>query len=206
MTAPWVQTRTGVAFDLLAPRAEDVVVADIVHGLSRIARFSGATVGSTGYSVAQHSLLCADLIRVWGGDAQLEREALLHDAGEAYYGDITSPVQAAVRAMYRELIADAVVGLGDATGALDPLRELKRRVDPVVRSALGLAAEEPPLVRRADLVALAIERKLLMVACERDWQLPELADTRWTALSPWTAEYAEGQFFERFRQLTEGER
>lgn len=226
---PWVQTRTGVAFHLLAPREEDVNLADIVHGLSRIARFSGATVGDHAYTVAQHSVLCADLIRLWGGDAALEREALLHDAAEAYYGDATSPVQSAVRDMHRitlcafaaeetarwlatERTAESLAVENAVCAAIerlvarlenkDPLRELKRQVDPVVRRALGLAAEEPKLVRRADRVALAIERKFLMVSCPREWELPELADTRWTELVPLSVELAEWHFKKRLDDVT----
>lgn len=163
----WVQTQTGIAFDLLAPRGEDVDIEDIVHALSRIARFSGATRGDYGYTVAQHSLLVADLVASWGAPPELVREALLHDAAEAYYGDITAPVQVAIRAMMP--VND------EGRVARSPLDALKARVDAVVRSALGLPAEESPLVRRADLVALAIERRDLMAPCARDWQLPEFA-------------------------------
>lgn len=183
--ASWIQTRHGVAFDLLDPRADNVRTEDVAHHLSRLARFTGATTGDVGYSVAQHSVLVADLLELWGADARLQREGLLHDAGEAYYGDWTSP---AVRALCE-------LGAGDA------LAELRRRIDVQVRAALGLDPVEPAIVKRADLVALAIERKLLMVACERAWELPELADTRWTALYPQVAVNAEAAFLERLAQL-----
>lgn len=192
MTSPWVQTRFGVAFDLLAPRVEDVRLDDIAAHLSKIARYSGATIGVTGYSVAQHSVLCADIVRTWGGDARLQREALLHDAGEAYYGDATSPVKRALVALLAELGID-----------VDPYALLAARVDPVVREALGLRPTEPALVKRADLVALAIERKFVMAECERDWCLPELADTRWTSLVPIYAQEAERAFVQRHAALVE---
>lgn len=228
----WCQTNSGIAFELLSPSVEMVHIEDIAHHLSRIARYSGATIGITGYSVAQHSVLCADLIRTWGGDAALQREALLHDAGEAYYGDITHPVQVAMREHYQRVIAWAAeqVGVSFAASAttgtdtgiaqvvehaveaaleemlkllapLDPLHELKATVDPVVRSALGLAPAEPALVKRADMVALAIEKKLVMAPCSRRWELPELADTRWTALSPLPASGACEQFERRLEEI-----
>lgn len=187
---PWVQTFSGVAFDLLDPRVESVLINDIAVSLARLPRYAGHTrtrVGTRdcGYSVAQHSVLVADILRTWGADAKMQREGLLHDAPEAYYGDITSPVQ---RALGR-------LGGGDA------LIALKERVDGVVRRALMLTIDEPPLVRRADFVALAIERKKLMAPCERDWNLPELADTRWSTLEIEDAYDAYRSFLVRLRDL-----
>lgn len=187
MIQPWVQTVSGRPFDLLAPRAEDVVVADIAHALSRINRFSGHTIGEP-YSVAHHSMLVADLLASWGAPVAVVREGLLHDAPEAYYGDTVSPVAAAMRSA-----SNAAVGAlpdmlrarqeGECTAARDaawyaltrPLHDLHERIDRVVRAALSLPAIEPAIVKRADLVALAIERRDLMAPCERDWDLPEYA-------------------------------
>jgi uncharacterized protein len=163
MTAPWIQTVSGVAFDLLAPRVEDVRAADIAHALARINRFSGHTLGEP-YSVAHHSMLVADILASWGAPVAVVREGLLHDAPEAYYGDIVSPVAAAIRT------------IDDSTEPTrDPLSMLRRRVDAVVRAALSLPEHETAIVKRADLVALAIERRDLMAPCERDWCLPEYA-------------------------------
>lgn len=231
----WVQTHSGLPFDLLSPAPEQVSRADVLRHLSRIARYSGATLGAYGYTVAQHSILCADLVRLWGGDAALEREALLHDAPETYYGDITSPVQFAIRELHvaaiRETLAevamdfayverdsddvadrndglatqgvvmDALMRFGARLAERDPLRELKARVDPVVRKVLGLADEEPALVKRADLVALAIEKKLVMEKCDRPWKLPELADTRYAILEPVAPEKAHDAFEKRLTDL-----
>lgn len=212
--AAWVHTACGAAVSLLEMQPADVYMLDIAAALSKIARYNGHTTGERGYSVAQHSVLCADLIRVWGGDAHLEREALLHDAGEAYYGDVTWPVQMALGEIHREMVAATIEAVRDGwkyaprdgddvahqhdgrqiesavSGALDelalgltrdPLRELKNRVDTVVRKALKLAEHEPVLVKRADMVALAIERVNLMAPCERDWRLVELADPRFVS-------------------------
>lgn len=176
----WVQTFSGLPFDLLAPRPEDVQIADVAHSLARIARFSGATLGVVPYSVAQHSVLCRDLVALWGWGCEVQREALLHDAAEAYFGDLPAPVLRAVREL----------GGGDA---LDGMRA---RVEGAVRSALGLPAEEHPIVRRADLVALAIERAALMAPCSRDWDLPERADARFLSIVPVTVQVAEAEFLD----------
>lgn len=184
---PWIQTRSGVAFDLLAPAADMVKREDIAHSLSRLARYSGHTIET--WTVAEHSLLVADLLASWGCPAAVVREGLLHDAPETYYGYTVSPVAAAMR----EILVGALDGVLDGmqvTGArgdahmLDPLRRLRECVDRVVRAALSLPETETPIVKRADLVALAIERRDLMVPCERDWSLPEYAPRDWPRLVP----------------------
>lgn len=198
-TKEWVQTASGRAFDLLTPRAEDVVVTDISRGLARLSRFSGATNGMEGYSVAQHSVLVADILAAWGAPPFIVREGLLHDAPEAYYGDITSPVQRAIRRLFmRELES---LGYAEDRGATDPVRVLKSIVDPIVRAALDLPLDETPLVKRADLVALAIERRDLMAPCERDWCLTEFADVRHSIACPTDPITSERRFLDRLAVL-----
>lgn len=178
---PWIQTQSGRAFDLLDPRAEDVVVADIAHALARINRFSGHTHGEP-YSVAHHSMLVADLLASWGAPPAIVREGLLHDAGEAYYGDLTSPLKAALRDHVNphlgkfttsEVTGEHVATIRNVVGTFTA------SIDRVVRAALMLPEHETPLVKRADMVALAIERRDLFGGVEepRDWALPEYAPT-----------------------------
>lgn len=214
MIEPWSQTTSGVAFDLLTPRAQDVRIEDVASHLAKIGRYSGATLGSIAYCVAQHSVLVADILRMWGYGPEIQREGLLHDAPETYYGDTTAPVQAAIRIIFNEMVerltAPTVRAAGHDLGPLpfrplarSPLDELHARVDLVVREALGLPAEESAIVKRADLVALAIERKFLMAPCERDWKLPEAADLRWASLPVWYANDGRDQFLERLREIDE---
>lgn len=193
----WAQTTSGVAFDLLDPRAEDVRLADIAHALSRINRFSGHTHGEP-YSVAHHSMLVADLLASWGAPVEVVLEGLLHDAPEAYYGDITSPVKSAVESMVARafkvlpaFIRDAIHELAPAAEQharwmiLAPLRAFMKPIDECVRGALDIPVCETDLVKRADLVALAIERRDLFggVAEPRDWRLPEHAPPRFDCSS-----------------------
>lgn len=90
MSKHWVQTSTGRAFDLLEPRAEDVNLADIAFSLAHIHRYNGH-VGP--YSVAIHSVACCDVAAVLGLPERVQAVALLHDAAEAYVGDIVSPLK-----------------------------------------------------------------------------------------------------------------
>lgn len=157
----WVQTVSGIPFDLLDPKPDMVRVDDIAHALSRIVRFNGHTSGEP-YSVAHHSMLVADLLASWGAPPAIVREGLLHDAAEAYYGDIVSPLKRAMVAICRDVSDFETVAV---------------RIDEIVRKTLGLPPIQSQLVTRADLVALAIERRDLFGACERDWHLGEYAPT-----------------------------
>ncbi len=92
----FIQTYTGLTFDLQHPSPEMVDIEDIAHALSMLCRFTGHT--SSFYSVAQHSVLCA-----LKAPAHLSMQALLHDAHEAYVGDLNSPLKSIVGAGYGNL-------------------------------------------------------------------------------------------------------
>ena len=79
-----MRTFTGVNFNINSPRVEDIHIEDIAESLSKQCRFNGHCAGF--YSVAQHSILVSDHCenKLWG---------LLHDAAEAYIGDIITPIK-----------------------------------------------------------------------------------------------------------------
>lgn len=137
----WQRMLSGRRLDLLDPSALDVEIADIAHGLARVARWNGQTAGPHVFSVAQHSLL----VEAIGGalDPRLgppERlELLLHDAPEYVIGDIISPLKNAI---------------GDA------YRSVERRLLGAIRQRVGLPAPAPALarlVKRADRIAAYLE-------------------------------------------------
>ena len=80
----WIQTYTGKKFWLLDPRPEDICIEDIGHALSLICRFGGHC--RSFYCVAQHSLYCSEQ-----SDEEHAFQLLMHDATEAYCGDIVRP-------------------------------------------------------------------------------------------------------------------
>lgn len=84
MTPYWIQTYTGRAFDLNDPQPQQVSIEDIAHALSLICRFTGHC--GKFYSVAEHSVLVSRY-------CQWPTEGLMHDAAEAYVGDVSNPLK-----------------------------------------------------------------------------------------------------------------
>lgn len=212
----WMQTASGKPFDLLNPREEDVDPNDIIHALARISRFSGATIisGPLGapYVVLQHCALVMDILDAWGAPPAVIREGGWHECDEPYTGDLTRPVQEAVRSVYRTTMACeyAAGDFGDRCSAtlkelaaIDPLAEVRARVGRVARARLGLPAEETPIVKRADNVALAIEQRDLMAPCARDWQLAEYAPRDIRIKAVLSATQIETDFRAKMRDIEE---
>lgn len=100
----WQRMLSGRRLDLLDPSPLDVEIADIAHGLARVARWNGQTSGDHAFSVAQHSLLVEDIYGVLCPNAAPERRlaALLHDAPEYVIGDMISPFKAVVGGGYKD--------------------------------------------------------------------------------------------------------
>lgn len=94
---------SGRRLDLLAPRAGDIEIVDIAHGLARVARWNGQTTGAHAFSVAQHTLLVERIIddRDRDAGAPLRLAAMLHDAPEYVIGDLISPFKAALGLDYK---------------------------------------------------------------------------------------------------------
>lgn len=146
----WILTRSGRKFDLTNPTADMVDPADIAHSLSMQCRFNGHT--SSFYSVAQHCCLVADLV-----PAEHQLHALLHDATEAYVGDMVRPLKEAMRdrATYH--------------GATCLYEETEQRVWEAICERFDLIPILPASVKHADLVALATEKRDLMPQHQEPW-------------------------------------
>ena len=143
-----IQTVMGNWIDLTAPAPGTITAADISHALSLINRWCGHTCRP--YSVAEHSLLVAEIVeRELGGDVHAQLAALLHDAHEAFIGDISTPAKRA--------LADA--DNADAWGAFEALHtRATRRAFAVVDSSKRYGH----LIKQADAIALATEWRDLM--------------------------------------------
>lgn len=172
----WVQTISGRAVDLLDPNPAQISLVDIAYSLARKPRFNGHVRGH--YSVAEHCCWVSEVSEdgAWG---------LLHDAHEAYTGDIPSPVKAAIRRL---------------VGGTDPLARIEQALDEAIASALKVSIDREA-VEAADLDMLSLEREQLVGAPCKPWTVGGVRPMIDIVLKCWPPEVAERQFLERAMAL-----
>ena len=86
-----IRVRSGRYFDLLDPQPDQFTLADIAGALSKMCRFGGQ-IGRF-YSVAEHSVLCAQQAAADGASIEVQAACLMHDAAEAFIGDVVKPLK-----------------------------------------------------------------------------------------------------------------
>ena len=188
----WQRMLSGRRLDLLDPSPLDVEIADIAHGLARVARWNGQTTGAHIFSVAQHTLLVETVMRHESPrlDQRVRLAALLHDAPEYVIGDMISPFKAVLggdyKAVERRLLAAIHIRFG-LPPQLPP--DIERQVKEADRGAAYLEATELAGFAQA-------EAKRLF---GRDPGLPD--SVRQDYLMPWSAAKAEKRFLARFKSL-----
>ena len=139
----WQRMLSGRRLNLLDPSPLDVELDDIAHGLARVARWNGQTVGGHIFSVAQHSLLVEAIAD--HHDPAMSREwrlaVLLHDAPEYVIGDIISPFKAVIGDAYKAIEAGLLGAIHLHFGLpAQPAAALKRFIKQADRQAAFLEA------------------------------------------------------------------
>jgi len=198
---PWKQTASGTPFFLVNPLPELVdFKQDIPDALARIARFTGH-VPAGPYSVAQHSVIGADAIFEESGRGDLAAAFLLHDAHEAYCGDIATPVA--------EALAALAVGFGFDGSAVvrSALKTLKWRLDVAIHRRANMPFPHDPETQRVvklfDARMLLTEKNHMLARCPRPWGL-ELEGVKpipmHGALKPWPWTHASEEYTLRLKR------
>ncbi|HEX4157752.1 MAG TPA: HD family hydrolase [Rhizomicrobium sp.] len=152
----WQRMLSGRRLDLLNPSPLDIEIEDIAHGLARVSRWNGQTIGAHAFSVAQHCLLVEQITA--GLMPRIAREgrlmALLHDAPEYVVGDLISPFKAAVGIDYKDfelrLLASIHLRFGLPARAPRELLSVLKRADHISAywEATQLAGFDEPEARR----------------------------------------------------------
>ena len=181
---------SGRRLDLLDPSPLDIEIEDIAHGLARVARWNGQTVGDHPFSVAQHSIVVVDICRAisQGSSPRTLFAALLHDAAEYVIGDMISPFKAVIGGEYREVEERLALAIRRRFGLPD-----------------RLMAAAQSTIKQADQIA-AFHEATRLAGFEHSEALrffgrPQVAADGFD-LVPWPTGRAEQEFTERFAELS----
>ncbi|WP_041221824.1 HD domain-containing protein [Deinococcus geothermalis] len=174
----WIQVHSGTAVDLLNPDPASIHPHDIAVALSRQPRFGGHTLRS--YSVAQHSLVVAELLEVTGHTSAVVLQGLLHDATEAFVVDVPRPLKA----------------------LLTEYKVIEGRMWQAVAARFGVPVDLDPAVKWADEEALIHEAHHLLPGGPNGWGgVPELRAPSVLRLTM-HEDQAQAQFLRKLAELT----
>ncbi len=138
----FLQTNSGANFDFNKPDESMINIRDIAHSLARIRRFNGHTDANC--SVALHSVIMSRIV-----PEEFAIPALLHDAHEAYTGDLSSPIKAL---------------LGGA------IKDIERRIDRAISKRFKVNLEPCKTVKKFDLKCLAYEKNSFLPNPDAEWE------------------------------------
>ena len=186
----WQRMLSGRRLDLLDPSPLDIEIEDIAHGLARVARWNGQTLGEHAFSVAQHSLVVEEIaVHLQPGlEPRWRMAALLHDAPEYVIGDMISPFKTALGLDYKLFEA---------------------RLEAAVHLRFGITPQLPApvkaLIKQADRACAFFE------AVQLAGFAPQEALTLFgrppagygLVIEPMSASVAQARYLERFRILSQ---
>lgn len=170
----WITTKSGIKFHLEDPRSDEIEITDIAFALAGLNRFTG----HSRVTVAQHCVIGSYEV-----PERFALEFLLHDAAEAYVGDVNRPLKNIIGRLYRPV---------------------SKRIDRAIRAKYGLPLEESGVVKLVDGRMCLTESRDQMSDRNHEWK-------EHRALSPfpniiitvWSSRYAEDSFLRRFHELTQ---
>lgn len=172
----WMQLVSGHQFWPLDPREGEIEILDIAHALGNICRFGGHS--KFFYSVAQHSCLVSDLLLERDYTPEVALGGLLHDAAEAYVGDMIRPLKK--QDVFRFY------------------NEAERAILDVIEARFGMHFSWPAITA-ADDTMLATEKRDVMNPCPSAWA--PLPEPRNTPIKPWLPVVATTEFLSHFNHL-----
>jgi 5'-deoxynucleotidase YfbR-like HD superfamily hydrolase len=188
----WQRMLSGRRLDLVDPSPLDIEVADIAHGLARVARWNGQTRGAHIFSVAQHTLLVEAVMREHTPrvDIRVRLAALLHDAPEYVIGDMISPFKAVIGGSYKAVEKRLLSAIHIRFGLQPALpADVERQIKDADMGAAYLEATHLAGFAKAEAKRLFGSDPGLPATMIDDY------------LTPWPASKAEKRFLARFKSL-----
>jgi 5'-deoxynucleotidase YfbR-like HD superfamily hydrolase len=181
VTNATIETYSGKWFDILEPRPEQIDIESIAHALSLTCRFTGHV--RYHYSVAQHSLIGSLII-----PRRFALEFLLHDASEAYIGDMSRPLK-------------------HCTPAGKAYREVEAVISGMIRFKYNLPSEQTRIIHEYDNMMLYAEKEQLMGSLEWTKESTEACECPDSKAAPVTLyemapREVEQRFLDQFYYLT----
>ena len=171
MNKPWKQTFSGLVFKYYDPQPEQIVIEDIAHALSNLCRFNGHC--NEFFSVAEHSVLVSENV-----PKEFALEGLLHDAAEAYVGDMVTMLKS----------------------IMPKFDEMEHKIAKIISKKFGIPYPITPEVKIIDRAMLATEKEVLMGPESAPWLIgpKALENVEILSLCPKDAEKA---FLNRYEIL-----
>jgi uncharacterized protein len=175
---PYLQTVSGRWVNPFDPDPSQLDAGDIARALANQCRFGGHS--RVFYSVAQHSVIVSELVEQRGGDVEDAFAALMHDATEAYLGDMPHPLK------HRSPLGAA-------------FKDAEDHLERALRERFGIKPDVPE-IKRVDRSLLATERRTFS---DETWHWPELegVEPLDLELKAWTPDEAAEAFARRYAEL-----
>lgn len=171
---PTILLASGSYFDLLDPVGSAFTIDDIAHGLSMTCRFAGQC--REFYSVAEHSWHAS-----WLVPPALARAALMHDAAEAFIGDVTRPLKS----------------------LLPAYKTIERAIEQAIVDRFAIDGWDAPEIKQADLQMLHDEQQAMMPAHDDGWSTSAGITTWTTHFDHWLPVEAKRRWLQRYDELTD---
>ena len=175
---PYLQTVSGRWVNPFDPDPAQLDAGDIARALANQCRFGGHS--RVFYSVAQHSVIVSRLVEERGGDVEDVFAALMHDAAEAYLGDMPHPLK------HRSPLGAA-------------FKEAEDHLELAIRDRFAIKPGVPA-IKQADRALLATERRAFSA---ETWHWPELdgVEPLDLELTAWSPDKAADEFAARYAEL-----
>jgi uncharacterized protein len=173
-----IRLRSGLYFDLADPKPDQFAFSDIAGALSKICRFGGQIADF--YSVAEHCFHCCEVARQDGQCLDTQIAVLMHDAAEAFCGDVVKPLKV----------------------MLDEFAEVERRVEAAIAEKFLIDFDrESAYIREVDQAMLIAERNALFRADGVVWTGEETARPLAVAVKTRAPHEAESKFTSLARSI-----